>query len=450
MFRYILFFLMVFVFSLKAQDITLEGQVKDINTHQELSDVNIYIKGIPVGATTDVHGKFILKIRKPDSDMILVFDHVAYDTLQITLDEAFEKEEFFLTPNLLQTNRILVEAQKARSEVSKDLPQSLTILSSVDFVGKGYIDAGDLLRTDQSIQVEEDLSGKKTISLRGGNPEDVVVAYNGIKMNNNYDNVFDLSLINLDNVEQIEIIKGSNTALFGSDAFSGVVNIIPKIKPSYTARFIQKFGSYDNGDWSLSLNKSFLDKLHLAYSQRQSGSKRPYADNKDYLENNVTHHSASAIYELSPNEDGFNTINAMYMYSKLGYDNNRLFESVKDINQIGSLRYSGSIGPVNLLNLSVAYQNLDNNQFITTNTGVFSRQLFNENYFLNLEKTFNYERFSLLTAYQYEDGALDFSEERNYMDGVPAGLERALLTRKKHGAVGIIWMGFRQVWKELC
>jgi outer membrane receptor protein involved in Fe transport len=365
--------------------------------------------------------------------MILVFDHVAYDTLQITLEDAFERDEFFLTPNLLQTNRIVVEAQKAKSEVSKDLPQSLTILSSVDFVGKGYIDAGDLLRIDQSIQVEEELSGKKTISMRGGNPEDVVVAYNGIKMNNNYDNVFDVSLIDLENVEQIEIIKGSNTALFGSDAFSGVVNIIPKTKPNYTARFVQKFGSYDNGDWSFQLNQSLFDKLHLSYNQRRAGSKRPYVDKKDLLENKTIHHSASMIYELSPE----NSINFLYMYSKLDYDNSRLFETIKDINQIGSLRYSGNIGPVNLLNLSIAYQSLDNSQFITTNTGAFDRQLFNKNYFINLEKTFDFDHISFLTAYQYENGSLDFDEDRSYMEGIPVGLESATLTLKKYGAVGI-------------
>ena len=331
MIKTIFSFLFGCAFLVAAQEISLQGKVKDINTHQELSDVNIYILDLPIGTTTDKAGKFVLTIPKPKSDLIIVFNHVAYDTFQISLQDAYEKETFFLKPNLLQTNRIIVEAKKAKSELSKDLPQSLTIISSVDFAGKGYIDAGDLLRIDQSIQVEEELSGKKTISMRGGNAEDVVVAYNGIKMNNNYDNVFDFSLINLEDVEQIEIIKGSNTALFGPDAFSGVVNIIPKTKPNYTARFVQKFGSYDNGDWSLQLNQSFQEKLHLSYNQRRSGSKRYYFDNDNFITNKTIHHSANSIYEFSGNEEHLNTINLMYMNSNLDYDNNHLFEKVKDL-----------------------------------------------------------------------------------------------------------------------
>ncbi|MCB9058010.1 MAG: TonB-dependent receptor plug domain-containing protein [Calditrichae bacterium] len=448
--RFLLIFL-IFTTFLRAADITIKGKVRHINTLQEISDVNVYIKSRPIGTTTNDKGEFTLLIPKASGEMIVVFDHVAYDTLQLSLSKAKYMDEFLLKPNLLQTNKITVEAKKAESEFSKDLPQSLTIIDAKEFEGRGYIDVGDLLRTDQSVQIEEDLSGKKVISMRAGNPEDVVVFYNGVKMNNNYDNVFDLSLLNVEDIQQVEIIKGSNTALFGSDAFSGVVNIIPKTKQNYTARFIQKFGSYDSGDWNLQLNHSITDNLYISYNQKSAGSKRPYSDGQDFLKNETTHHAANAIYSFPSDEDGpQNNLSLMYMRAELGYKNNRMYEEISDLNQIASLRYSGRIGNVHNLSLVAAYQELDNSQYIPVNitaangqslvSGYYDRHFFNDNYYLNLEKTFVHEKFTMLTAYQFENGSLDFKEKRTYLDQQPQGLESATLTRQKHGGVAILKM----------
>ena len=69
--------------------------------------------------------------------------------------------------------------------------------------------------------MEESLSGRKTISIRAGNADDVLILYNGIRLNRAFDNVFDLSLIDMQNIEQIEIVKGGHSVLYGPDAFSG-------------------------------------------------------------------------------------------------------------------------------------------------------------------------------------------------------------------------------------
>ena len=122
------------------------------------------------------------------------------------------------------------------------------MLESKTFEIRGFIDAGDLLKTEHSIQVEEDLSGKKTVSIRGGNPDEIVVMYNGVKLNRAYDNTFDLSLIDLEDIDRFEIIKGSNTALYGPEAFSGVINIVPKTQYDYHVRFQQRLGTYQSGN----------------------------------------------------------------------------------------------------------------------------------------------------------------------------------------------------------
>ncbi|KAA3611155.1 MAG: hypothetical protein D8M58_14365 [Calditrichaeota bacterium] len=430
-----LFILIFFFFSFlnaSDSDFIIQGKVRHINTHEEISDVNIYVKDFPIGTTSDNNGRFKLVIPAKRNDFIIVFDHIAYDTMQVSLEEAISQSDFYLKPNLLQTNKIIVEAKKARSEFAKDLPQSLTIITAKEFEGKGYIDVGDLLRVDQSIVIEEDLSGKKTISMRGGNAEDVVVFYNGVKMNNNYDNVFDLSLINIEDIEQIEVIKGSNTALFGSDAFSGVINIIPKLKQNYTARFIQKFGSYNSGDWNFQANHDIFKNLHVSYNQKRSGSRRPYDEEDSYLENSTTHHSANMVYNLS--KEGSKNISAMYMRSKLDYFNSNIFSRIDDLNQLGSISYAGNIGNFDRFKISLSYQNLNTRRSFILDKQFYDRHYYNDNYFFNLEKTFFSGSHSFLTAYQYENGKLDYKEESTFV----RTLEAAQLSREKHGVVGVL------------
>ena len=115
--------------------------------------------------------------------------------MRITLSQALQIDRFYMIPRIIQLNPIAIEAQGNYSKIQNDIPQPVSVISSKNFDIHGYVDAGDLLKNEQSIQVEEELSGKKTVALRAGNSDDVIILYNGIKMNSLYDNIFDLSLI---------------------------------------------------------------------------------------------------------------------------------------------------------------------------------------------------------------------------------------------------------------
>lgn len=75
-------------------------------------------------------------------------------------------------------------------------------------------------------------------------------------------NEFDLNLVPLSQVERIEILKGAQSTLYGSDAIGGVINIITKSKgtPFMTGAF--SFGSYGTKQSNLQIN-SQIDKLNI-------------------------------------------------------------------------------------------------------------------------------------------------------------------------------------------
>ena len=187
------------------RDRVIEGSVSDKITGIRLSGVNIIIVDKNAGSSTDSNGEFSLDTKDLNSSQIIQFKHIGYDQFRISLDSLMSQSNILLQPRVLQFGAIETSWIKRKPAIEKDLPQTVSIIQSDAFALRAYVDAGDLLATDQSVQIEESLSGRKTVSIRGGNADDVLVLYNGFRLNRPYDNVFDLSLIDMQNIEQIEI-----------------------------------------------------------------------------------------------------------------------------------------------------------------------------------------------------------------------------------------------------
>jgi vitamin B12 transporter len=71
-------------------------------------------------------------------------------------------------------------------------------------------------------------SGLKTISMSGTQSEHTLVMLDGVKLNNRQNSQVDLGIIQTDEFERIEISKGGSSALYGSEAIGGIVNIVSK------------------------------------------------------------------------------------------------------------------------------------------------------------------------------------------------------------------------------
>lgn len=440
---YLILFILILSFDfLAAQQLDIKGAILDINTHRPVPYVNIYIKGTQIGTISDFAGRYDIKIPKPNSTMILIYQHINYDVHEISINNIKQSEQIFLQPRVIPLPEVEIEVLGENLEIKKDLPQMVSVVKTREFELRGYVDAGDLLRSDHSVQVEEELSGKKIVSIRGGNADDVVVLYNGIKMNSQYSNIFDLSSIDLEDIERFEVIKGSNTVLYGSEAFSGVINIVPKIEQDYTVRFQQRIGTYDSGNWGLHFYKN-LGKLHGSYRIRQGGAKRKFSDaidDSEFLENKATHHTANLEYRFSEGPGGVaeNVLGAMFLQSSMDYDNRRADEFVANDNRVLSLRYYGDLWKLRNLNLSVAQRRMNENQSLTSNYGWLDRELRDETINLNTEKTFKFDKLDFLVAYQYEHGRLNFYDLRSNFSYTDIFEESATLKRERHGFVSIL------------
>jgi vitamin B12 transporter len=92
---------------------------------------------------------------------------------------------------------------------------------------------GEILNTIAGTTIigsNNNLGSNQTVSIRGGSSGNALILLNGIPVNDPSinTNYFDLNFIATDQVERIEILKGGQSTLYGSDAVMGVINIITK------------------------------------------------------------------------------------------------------------------------------------------------------------------------------------------------------------------------------
>lgn len=116
------------------------------------------------------------------------------------------------------------------AEPEETVTQDLRVINREEIEAKGVPFVTDLLRGQPGLSLAQSGgTGKNTsIFLRGGNSAHVLVLIDGVKINSPSTGSVDISGIATSDIERIEIIKGPQSTLYGSEAMAGVINIITR------------------------------------------------------------------------------------------------------------------------------------------------------------------------------------------------------------------------------
>ena len=169
-------------------------------------------------------------------------------------------------------NEIVVTATKTEIPLYT-AGSSVSVISSKDIAIRQLKTVIDVLRQEPGISViEQGGPGKlANIFMRGSNPNHTLVIVDGVTMNDasSPNNAFDFSSLNTNDIDRIEIVRGPQSTLYGSDALAGIINIITKQgsdKPQYS--FSSEGGSngYYRGNIS-ALGKTGIFKYAITASR---------------------------------------------------------------------------------------------------------------------------------------------------------------------------------------
>jgi len=150
----------------------------------------------------------------------------------------------------VSTKDIHVEADFDK-EMLKEAPETKTIISRADLDRKAARTLSDALAAEQDIQMGTDNMGRKTVGIRGAEPRHTLILVDGRRLagglSKYYGATDEVNRIGLDDIDHIEIIRGSGTARYGADAIGGVINIITKISHKRRVRLTTEGSWIDAG-----------------------------------------------------------------------------------------------------------------------------------------------------------------------------------------------------------
>lgn len=128
-------------------------------------------------------------------------------------------------------DEVTVTATRTETD-TLDVPQQVTVITAAQIAKSGATDLAGLLAncTGTVVRSYGEEGSLKSVSLRGSTQEQVLVLIDGVRQNDARSGGTAIQQIALGNVERIEIIHGSMSMIYGSDAVGGVVNIITKKK----------------------------------------------------------------------------------------------------------------------------------------------------------------------------------------------------------------------------
>lgn len=258
-----------------AQEITLLDKV----TKEPITGVAVFNIAKTKSAISNFDGK--VTIDKFDDNEVIYFKHIGY------FDTNFLKKNIaliiYLEANAQNLEEVVISASKFEQS-KKEVPQKIISIKSDDILFSAPQTSADLLQNSGQVFIQKSQLGGGSPIIRGFSTNRLLISVDGVRMNNAIfrgGNVQNVISIDPFAVQNTEVILGSGSVIYGSDAIGGVMNFYsqkPKLSESDTLLFkmnaISRFASASN-------EKTGHIDVNLGYKKWAFFSSISYTDFED-------------------------------------------------------------------------------------------------------------------------------------------------------------------------
>lgn len=309
---------------IKDGDVHLMGHVKNKITNEYLPGISISVKGTEIGTYTDATGHFMLKGLKHEKYTVIAYG-IGFKKQEREIDVTNVESadvDFSLDEDEVLLESIVVSANKNVTN-RREAPSIVNVISPKLFERTGAVCLSQALNFQPGLRVETDCQncGYQQVRINGLEGPYTQVLIDGRAIFNSLQSVYGIEQIPANMIERVEVIRGGGSALYGSSAIGGIVNIITRT-PDVNSAAVDNSTSFigcKTQDISTSFNASVVSDddaagVVLFGSVR---NRNPYDANGDDF---------SEITKLDSRNVGFKTFYKTGAYGKLTTEYHNLYE----------------------------------------------------------------------------------------------------------------------------
>ena len=252
-----------------TSDANIHGHILDAKTKQHIPYVVLSLKGTTYAAGTDASGHYFLK-NLPEGNYILIAEAIGYKKAEKSVKLVRNKSievNFTLEEEALSMNEVVVSA--TRNETNKKNTATIVNVASAKlFENTASSNLAESMAFQPGLRVENTCGNCGAVQLRINGLEG---QYSQVLLDSNpifssLAGVYGLEQLPVAMIERVEVIRGGGSALFGSNAIGGVVNIITKepLRNSLSLANTTNLIEGKTAEFNTSFNGSFVSDNHRA------------------------------------------------------------------------------------------------------------------------------------------------------------------------------------------
>ncbi len=229
-----LFTLILFLASwiISFAQVNFSGNLIDKTTQQAITDANIYLTDLKKVTTSDNDGLFQFTNISPGEHELKISCVGYRDTIfQVNVSKEGIYIKIFMNPKDEKISEITVIADR-RPKKMEDITSRVDIISPKEVKSYPATNVDNFLQSIPNVYVNRSwgiFSKNSSVTMRGmDGTARVLVLLDGVPLNMAAGGGINWHLIESEQVERIEVLKGPASALYGNNAMGGVINIITK------------------------------------------------------------------------------------------------------------------------------------------------------------------------------------------------------------------------------
>ena len=230
-----------------GQQITL----KDSETNEVLSDVAVFNENRDKSTLSDLNGNVDLEVFSNEKK--IYFQLLGYSLLELDPNDIEDESIVLLYQESQNLDEVILSVARSASNVNQ-IAEKVSVIKSEDLFISSPSSGAEMLELSPGVRIQKSQGGGGSPIIRGFEANRVLIVVDGVRMNNAiYRSGHLQNSITIDpsNIERAEVIFGSSSVGYGSDAMGGVIhyytkNPILKNSKKISSSFTSNFNSANN------------------------------------------------------------------------------------------------------------------------------------------------------------------------------------------------------------